>query len=108
MSCGAVLETTFTVVAIVIVAIINEMQSYLRFIIVVSKHNFKFEQNPFMNNHPHDHLTTIAQSSAQSLNNHCTIILNSRTCKDIAVFKKCDRHIHRSGYRFALQLKLRI
>ena len=41
MSCGAVLETTFTVVAIVIVIIINEVRSYLRFVIIVSKHNFR-------------------------------------------------------------------
>ena len=34
--------------SIVIVVIINELRSYLRFVIVVSKQDFKFEQNPFM------------------------------------------------------------
>ena len=47
-SFGGVLEQTFTVVGIVIVVIINELRSYLRFVIVVSKQDFKFEQNPFM------------------------------------------------------------
>ena len=37
MSCGAVLEQTFTAVAINIVIIINELWSYLRFVIIVSK-----------------------------------------------------------------------
>ena len=33
---------------IVIFAIINELRSYFRFVIVVTKQDFKFEKNPFM------------------------------------------------------------
>ena len=33
---------------IVIVAIINELRSYFRFVIVVTNQDFKFEKNPFM------------------------------------------------------------
>ena len=33
---------------IVIVVIINELRSYFRFLIVVTKQDLKFEQNPFM------------------------------------------------------------
>ena len=35
--------------ALVIVAIIHELQSYLRFVIVVTKQDLKFEHNQFMN-----------------------------------------------------------
>ena len=43
------LEKTYTVVAIVaIVAIINELRSYLPLVIIVTKQDLKFKQNPFM------------------------------------------------------------
>ena len=35
-------------VLVVLVVIINELWSYLRFVVVVSKQEFKFEQNTFM------------------------------------------------------------
>ena len=44
--CGMVLEKTYTVVAIV--AIINELRSYLPLVIIVTKQDLKFKQNPFM------------------------------------------------------------
>ena len=45
-SCGTVLEKTYTVVAIV--AIINELRSYLPLVIIVTKQDLKFKQNLFM------------------------------------------------------------
>ena len=59
--CWQELRSGVTDVSIVIVVIINELRSYLQFVIVVSKQYFKFEQNSFMDsgyighNHRHNH-----------------------------------------------------